>query len=140
MPASRFRVIIQNGNKLYHPADISFNIRGGDIYYFPSEEILVGMGTIVPSGRIVNHLSFHKDGNTHAKDQLNKRYKGPGLLPTQQIGFQKLLIDKIGNLNDIPQVQSVQETDSILQLPGELSSAVAIKLSIVSGRLIIDRI
>lgn len=139
MPVSRFRVIIKYDKNLYHLADISINPHGGDVYYFPSERILVGRGTLVPAGRSVDHLSIHKDGRTHAKDEYGKKFQGPKILKIQDIGYQRLIVDDVSNFEGVglPQVDEFVDGDCSLEMSDDSPPAAILQISIISGRMIV---
>lgn len=139
MPSSRFRVIIRHNGFSYHFADISINPSGGDIYYFPSKRILVGLGTLVPAGRLVDHLSIHNDGRTHAKDAYGKKFQGPKILKIQDIGYQRLIVDDVSNFEGVglPNVDEAMDSDCFLEMPENSPPAAILQISIISGRMMV---
>ena len=106
MKPARFRILIEQERVKYHLADASINVSGGDIFYFPSKQQPVGRSSAIPSGRTVDHISFHKDGRTHFRDTLACKHSAGNYLKIRDIGFRIIVQDKIGNIQELPIVST----------------------------------
>lgn len=140
MSSVRFKIIVAREKELYHPSDISINSKGGDVYYFPSEPMVVGSDSWGSGMKSYHHFSLHKDGNSHAKDTMRNKYSGPHVSRIISIGYQQVWSDTIGNIDyvGIPKINKSDHRDVVFVVDTDLTSF-SLNLSIVSGRLIAER-
>lgn len=152
MKPVKFKILVRYCGKNRHVADITINILGGDWYYSPSGGgTTVSGGDLAPAGTQIHHLSFHRDGRSHARSQIKNaddknggKYPAVKFLPTQDIGYQVFLQEEITNIEELPVVEDApkkrDKQDDVpsctLELPNDRGAGVIIQLSIISGRMI----
>lgn len=134
----RFPVILRHEEQYRHAWDVSLSPLQGGIYIFPQgDHSIVKQSSFIKSGAVIDHISFHRDGKTHAKDKNGSYYNAPYLLPIQQIGYQALIEDHVGKYEILPTIPQINDKSVVLKFDPQ-SAGMVVKLSIISGRLIAD--
>lgn len=148
MSSVRRRVLIQKDKNIYKVGDIIITIETGDVYYVPSQKKVIDASTENTIGWIINHVSWHKSGTVHIKDNNLNRfssekgvgdYVGDGIRQKiQDIGYQRMLLDTILNIDILPKhKKKTGELDIVFKIR-DYHGPIQFDFSIVSGREIIN--
>ncbi|MBU1089838.1 hypothetical protein KKF38_03540 [Patescibacteria group bacterium] len=130
-----YRILIKHKNNYFGLGKVSINTHKGDFYYFlPRNSMLCG--------EKLDHISFHKDGNIHAKLQSGKRVNLVKRQPTQNIGFQYILGEAIKDFQKLPIISQekidAEKVKPIVFRAKGTKKPIILELSIVSGKNIIS--
>lgn len=146
----KYRILIKSKNDCFKIGTILIKRLKGDIFYIPSQRVLVDSSCGIVEN-IINHISYHKNGQVHIKTKNRNRYiletgkrgvNSSNKLTRQSIkniGFQEIVRDTIPDFLKLPKLlKQVDNFDVVFEV-NKYKGPVQFLFSIVSGRLIVAK-
>lgn len=128
------RILVPFNETIRKLGTIVVDVFNGDLYYTPSQTILLSTGQ---AHRAIDHVSFHQSGETSIKFRNGERDELRSRCEIGRVGYQSMFQDQIYSAEHLPVFsKKVRDTDVLFDPIEE--TLFCFELSIISGRVIVE--